>query len=122
MEFRSSAGLRISVGRNNTQNDQLTCKLAGKGDIWLHTQSIHGAHVILWTEGQRPDEESLLEAAMLAAWFSQGKESSNVPVDYTPAKFVKKPGGAKPGMVIYTTYKTMYVTPDGELAKRLSLK
>lgn len=122
MEFRSSAGLRISVGRNNTQNDQLTCKLAGKGDIWLHTQSIHGAHVILWTEGQTPDEESLLEAAMLAAWFSQGKESSNVPVDYTPAKFVKKPGGAKPGMVIYTTYKTMYVTPDGELAKRLSLK
>lgn len=122
MEFRSSAGLRISVGRNNTQNDQLTCKMAGKSDIWFHTQSIHGAHVILWTEGQTPDENSVLEAATLAAWFSQGKESSKVPVDYTPAKFVKKPGGAKPGMVIYTTYRTLYVAPDGELAKKLAVK
>ena len=122
MEFRSSAGLRISVGRNNTQNDQLTCKMAGKSDIWFHTQSIHGAHVILWTEGQTADENSVLEAAMLAAWFSQGKESSKVPVDYTAAKFVKKPSGAKPGMVIYTTYRTLYVTPDSELVKKLSVK
>lgn len=122
MEFRSSAGLRISVGRNNTQNDQLTCKMAGKSDIWFHTQSIHGAHVILWTEGQTPDEESVLEAAILAAWFSQGKDSSKIPVDYTPAKFVKKPSGAKPGMVIYTTYRTLYVTPDGDLAKKLTAK
>lgn len=122
LEFRSSAGLRISVGRNNTQNDQLTCKMAGKGDIWLHTQGIHGAHVILWTEGGEPDEESLREAAMLAAWFSQGKGGSKVPVDYTPVKYVKKPGGARPGMVVYTTYRTAYVTPEETLVKRLAGK
>ncbi len=122
MEFRSSAGLRISVGRNNTQNDQLTCKSAGKGDLWLHTQGIHGAHVILWTEGGEPDEESVREAAMLAAWYSQGRESGKVPVDYTPVKYVKKPNGARPGMVIYTTYRTLYVTPDRGLAARLAVK
>jgi len=119
MEFRSSAGLRISVGKNNTQNDLLTCKLAGKGDIWFHTQKIHGSHVILWTEGGEPDLQSLNEAAVLAAWFSQARESGRVAVDYTPARFVKKPGGARPGMVVYTTYETAYVTPDGALAKKL---
>ena len=122
MEFRSSAGLRISVGKNNSQNDLLTCKLAGKGDIGFHTQKIHGSHVILWTEGADPDLQSLNEAAVLAAWFSQGRESSKVPVDYTPVRYVKKPGGARPGMVIYTTYETAQVTPDGELAKRLRVK
>ena len=122
LEFTSSAGLRISVGRNNTQNDQLTCKLAGKGDIWLHTQGIHGAHVILWAQGQEPDGESLLEAAQLAAWFSQGRGGSKIPVDYTPVKYVKKPGGARPGMVVYTTYRTAYVTPEETLVKRLAGK
>ncbi|HIS51481.1 MAG TPA: NFACT family protein [Candidatus Onthomonas avicola] len=122
LEFRSSAGLRISVGRNNTQNDQLTCKSAGKGDLWLHTQGIHGAHVILWTEGAEPDSQSVREAAMLAAWYSQGRESGQVPVDYTPVKYVKKPNGARPGMVIYTTYRTLYVTPDRELAEKLAVK
>ena len=122
MEFRSTAGLRISVGKNNSQNDLLTCKLAGKGDIWFHTQKIHGSHVILWTEGGQPDLQSLNEAAILAAWFSQGRDSSKVPVDYTPVRYVKKPGGARPGMVIYTTYETAQVTPDGELAKRLRVK
>lgn len=92
MEFCSSAGLRIAVGKNNTQNDLLTCKLAAKGDIWLHTQKIHGTHVILFTQGQTPDPGSLQEAACLAAWFSQGRESGKVPVDYTPVKYVKKPG------------------------------
>ena len=119
LEFRSSAGLRISVGRNNLQNDRLTTKQAGKWDYWLHTQKIHGAHVILWTEGQAPDDESLREAAMLAAWFSQGKEGKKVPVDYTPVKYVKKPAGARPGMVVYTTYQTAYVDPDPALADRL---
>ena len=122
MEFRSTAGLRISVGKNNSQNDLLTCKLAGKGDIWFHTQKIHGSHVILWTEGSQPDLQSLNEAAVLAAWFSQARDSSKVPVDYTPVRYVKKPGGARPGMVIYTTYETAQVTPDGELAKRLRVK
>ena len=122
MEFRSTSGLRISVGKNNSQNDLLTCKLAGKGDIWFHTQKIHGSHVILWTEGDQPDLQSLNEAAVLAAWFSQARDSSKVPVDYTPVRYVKKPGGARPGMVIYTTYETAQVTPDGELAKRLRVK
>ena len=122
MEFRSSAGLRITVGKNNSQNDQLTTKLAHKSDVWLHTQKIHGSHVILWTEGAPPDAQSLSEAAILAAWFSQGREGKKVPVDYTPVKYVKKPAGARPGMVIYTTYQTAYVDPDGELARRLRVK
>ena len=122
MEFRSTAGLRVSVGKNNAQNDRLTTKEARKGDIWLHTQKIHGSHVILHTGGAEPDSESLREAAMLAAWFSQGRESGNVPVDYTPVKFVKKPAGAKPGMVVYYTYETMYVTPEEELVKKLRIK
>lgn len=120
MEFTSSAGLRISVGRNNTQNDQLTCKMAGKSDLWLHTQGIHGAHVILWTQGMQPDEQSVLEAACLAAWFSQGRGGGKVPVDYTPVKYVKKPGGARPGMVVYTTYRTIYVTPEEGVVKALA--
>ena len=121
-EFRSSAGLRILVGRNNRQNDRLTTKDADKRDIWLHTQKIHGSHVILCTGGAEPDEQSLMEAASLAAYFSQAQGSTKVPVDYTPVKFVKKPAGAKPGMVIYTTYQTMLADPDEELVKRLSVK
>ncbi len=122
MEFVSTSGLRISVGKNNSQNDQLTLKQAFKSDIWLHTQKIHGSHVILWTEGQSPDAQSLTEAATLAAWFSQGRESGQVAVDYTPVKFVKKPAGGRPGMVIYTTYETAYVTPDEALVKALRKK
>ena len=122
MEFRSSAGLRISVGRNNLQNDELTCRKAYKSDLWFHTQKIHGAHVILWAEGREPDAQSITEAAILAACFSQGKSGKNVPVDYTPVKYVHKPNGARPGMVIYTTYQTAYVTPDPALAERLRVK
>ena len=121
-EFRSSAGLRILVGRNNRQNDRLTIKDADKRDIWLHTQKIHGSHVILCTGGAEPDEQSLMEAASLAAYFSQAQGSTKVPVDYTPVKFVKKPAGAKPGMVVYTTYQTMLADPDEELVKRLAVK
>ena len=121
LEFRSTAGLRISVGRNNLQNDRLTTKQAGKWDYWLHTQKIHGSHVILWTEGAPPDEQSLQEAAMLAAWYSQGREGKKIPVDYTPVKYVKKPAGARPGMVIYTTYQTAYVDPDPALAEKLKV-
>ena len=122
MEFRSSAGLTILVGKNNSQNDRLTLKEADKRDIWLHTQNIHGSHVILKTDGGEPDERSLNEAAMLAAWFSQGRESGQVPVDYTPVRYVKKPAGAKPGFVIYNTYHTLYVTPAENLAKKLRVK
>ena len=122
MEFRSSAGLTILVGKNNTQNDRLTMKDADKRDIWLHTQKIHGSHVILKTNGAEPDDQSLTEAAMLAAYFSQARDSAQVPVDYTPVKVVKKPAGAKPGFVIYNTYNTMYVTPSEEIVKKLRVK
>ena len=121
-EFRSSAGLRILVGRNNRQNDRLTTKDADKRDIWLHTQKIHGSHVLLCTDGGEPDAQSLHEAAVLAAYYSQARSSTKVPVDYTPVKFVKKPAASRPGMVVYTTYQTMYVDPDTELVKRLSKK
>ena len=118
-EFRSTAGLRILVGRNNSQNDKLTTKTAQKWDIWLHTQKIHGSHVILCTEGTEPDEQSLYEAAVLAAWYSQGRDGYKVSVDYTPVKYVKKPAGSRPGMVIYSVYQTLLVQPDGELVKEL---
>ena len=121
-EFRSSAGLRILVGRNNRQNDKLTTKEGQKWDIWLHTQKIHGSHVLLCTGGAEPDEQSLHEAAVLAAYYSQARGSTKVPVDYTPVKFVKKPAASRPGMVVYTTYQTMYVDPDGELVKKLGKK
>lgn len=119
MEFRSSAGLTILVGKNNSQNDRLTFKEADKRDLWLHAQKLHGSHVILKTGGAQPDRQSLTEAAMLAAWFSQGRGSGQVPVDYTPVKVVKKPAGAKPGYVIYHTYQTLYVTPGEELVRAL---
>lgn len=122
MEFRTDSGLRVSVGKNNSQNDQLTTKLAGKGDWWFHTQKIHGSHVILWTEGTEPDETSIEQAAALAAYYSQGREAGKIPVDHTPVKFVKKPAGARPGMVIYTTYRTITVQPDETLAKRLRVR
>lgn len=122
MEFRTDGGLRVSVGKNNSQNDQLTTKLASKGDWWFHTQRIHGSHVILWTGGAEPDEISVDQVASLAAWFSQGREAGKVLVDFTPVKYVKKPAGAKPGMVVYTTYQTVMAQPDEMLAKRLRIK
>jgi len=120
-EFRSSSGLRILVGRNNAQNDQLT-RDAFKSDYWFHTQRIHGSHVILCTQGLQPDQLALTEAATLAAWFSQGRESGQVAVDYTQIRHVKKPSGARPGMVVYDPYQTAYVTPDEGLVKRLTVK
>lgn len=121
-EFRSTAGLRILVGRNNRQNDRLTAKDAEKWDIWLHTQRIHGSHVILCTGGAQPDEQSIAEAASLAAYFSQAQNSTKVPVDFTPVKYVKKPAGSPPGFVNYTNYKTILADPSEELVKRLGGK
>ena len=118
-EFRTSSGLRVLVGRNNRQNDKLTLKDADRRDLWLHTQKIHGSHVILRCAGQAPSEEDIAEAALLAAWFSQARESGNVPVDYTEVRNVKKPAGARPGMVIYTTCRTVNVTPEEGAVKRL---
>lgn len=119
MHFVSSDGLDIYVGRHNRQNDELTLKIAEKRDIWLHTQQVHGSHVILCTNGDAPPDRSLEEAAMLAAYYSRGRESAQVGVDYCAVRFVKKPAGARPGMVIYTNYQTAYVTPQAELAERL---
>lgn len=119
MEFVSTAGLRIRVGRNNSQNDQLTLKSSFKSDLWLHTQKIHGSHVIVSCQGGQPDQDTILEAAKLAAYYSQAREGQNVPVDYTIVKNVKKPAGAKPGMVIYDHYSTVYVTPEPSLAEEL---
>ena len=118
-EFFSSSGLKILVGRSNHQNDQLT-RNAFKWDIWFHTQKIHGSHVILCTDGDTPDQQSMTEAAVLAAYFSQGRGSSQVAVDYTPIKNVKKPAGARPGMVVYTPYQTAYVTPSEEIVQKLA--
>jgi predicted ribosome quality control (RQC) complex YloA/Tae2 family protein len=118
-EFRTSSGLRVLVGRNNRQNDKLTMKDADRRDLWLHTQKIHGSHVILRCAGRAPSEDDIAEAAMLAAWFSQARESGNVPVDYTEVRNVKKPAGARPGMVIYTTCRTVHVTPAEAAVERL---
>ena len=121
-EFRTSSGFRVLVGRNNRQNDQLTLKDADHRDIWFHTQKIHGSHVILCSGGTEVDDDTVVEAAMIAAWYSQARESGNVPVDYTPVKYVKKPSGARPGMVIYHTYQTVNVTPKEEFVKTLRVK
>lgn len=117
--FRSSGGYRILAGRSNSQNDALT-RSADRRDYWFHTQRIHGSHVVLCTGGAEPDERSMEEAAILAAWFSQGRESDRVAVDYTRVKNVRKPAGSRPGMAVYDPYKTVYVKPDEALVKALA--
>ena len=108
--FISSEGIHIYVGKNNIQNDFLTLKFAGKNDIWLHTKEIPGSHVIIKNDSNITDV-TLREAANLAAFYSKGKDSTKVPVDYTEVKNLKKPNGAKPGMVIYYTNKTFFIDP-----------
>lgn len=122
MEFTSSSGWTILVGRNNRQNDQLTLKMAGKQDIWLHVQKIHGSHVIILCGNTNPDDQTMTEAAQLAAWFSEAREGQNVAVDTVRVKHVRKPVGALPGMVIYDHYNTLYVTPKEELTEWLRKK
>ena len=114
LEVVSTDGFKILIGRNNRQNDELTLKIADKEDLWFHTKNIPGSHVILLLEGKEPTEEAIMFAAKLAAEHSKAAESSSVPVDYTKVKFIKKPAGSKPGMVIYKTNKTVYVTPGKE--------
>ena len=112
--FHAEDGTEILVGKNNNQNDRLTFHIAARDDLWLHTKDIPGSHVILRTNGNEPSEDTLLLAASLAAHFSQASGSSNVPVDCTPCRYVKKPSGAKPGFVIFTHQKTLAVTPNEE--------
>ena len=110
------------ICRNNMQNDRLTMKTAEKWDIWFHTKNIPGSHCIVISEGQEIPDNTLTQAAILAATNSRAVESSQVPVDYTQIKHIKKPKGGKPGMVIYHVYNTAYVTPDLELEKRLRVE
>ena len=119
LTFRSDDGFTILVGRNNLENDRLTLKTARGSDVWFHTKNIPGSHVIVVTEGQTPPDRTLEQAAIIAATHSKAADSVQVPVDYTAVKFVKKPSGAKPGMVIYTDNRTAYVNPDPQLCERL---
>ena len=119
MEFRSTDGFRILVGRNNRENDQLTLKQAKKSDLWFHTKNIPGSHVVLFLDGKQATPRAVGEAAMLAACFSRGRDSSNVAVDYTEVRHVSKPQGAKPGMVIYVANKTLFAAPDKDAAESL---
>jgi len=120
MCFISSDGIEIYVGKNNRQNDMLTLKLAGPKDIWMHTKDIPGSHVIIKAED--PPKQTLYEGALLAAYYSKGRGGENIPVDYTEKRYVKKPSGSKPGMVIYTTNRTAYVTPDTAEVKAIKQK
>lgn len=109
--YTLSNGMSVLVGRNNKENDILTFKTAGNKDLWLHTKDIPGSHVIVQSGGAELDEEAVWEAAAIAAYHSKARTSENVPVDYVQIKYVKKPAGAKPGMVIFTNNRTVYVNP-----------
>ena len=111
LRFESTDGYPIYVGRNNRQNEELTFKLARKDDIWLHAQKVHGSHVIISCGGTKPTDDTVTQAAQLAAYYSENKAGQNLPVDVTPVKQVKKIPSGKPGMVIYHTYRTVYVNP-----------
>ncbi len=119
MHFISSDGYDIYVGKNNVQNDELTLKFAKPRDMWLHTKVIPGSHVIVVNKGETIPDTTLNEAAMLSAYFSKARNSTMVPVDYTERRNVKKPNGAKPGMVIYETNKTAYITPSEEEVNKI---
>ena len=111
MRFESTNGYPIYVGRNNRQNDELTFKLARKDDLWLHASKVHGSHVIISCGGTTPPDDTITQAAQLAAYYAETKGGQNLPVDVTPVKQVKKPANGKPGMVIYHTYRTVIANP-----------
>ena len=121
IEFKSSDGFTILVGRNNVQNDILTLKTAKNYDMWLHVQKHAGSHTVIIADKKEITETAIFEAACIAAYHSKAKDSSSVAVDYTLIKNVKKPVGAKPGKVIYNTYNTVYVTPQKELIEKLKI-
>ena len=109
--FESTDGFPIFVGRNNRQNDELTFKLARKDDIWCHASKVHGSHVIISCGGTKPPDNTITQAAQLAAYYSGAGSGQNIPVDVTAVRQVKKMAGGKPGMVIYHTYRTAVVNP-----------
>jgi predicted ribosome quality control (RQC) complex YloA/Tae2 family protein len=111
MRFESTDGYPIYVGRNNRQNEELTFKSARKDDLWLHASKIHGSHVIIACGGTTPPDDTVTQAAQLAAHYSEGMGGQNIAVDITPVKQVKKIPGGKTGMVIYHSYRTVVVNP-----------
>lgn len=119
LRFISDDGFEILVGRSNVQNDELTTRIARRTDWWLHTQKVHGSHVILRCEGETPSDTALEQAASIAVYYSQGRDGGKIPVDYTMVRFVRKPSGAMPGKVIYTEYKTLLAQGDEALVTRL---
>ena len=119
LEFKTSGGFTVLVGRNNTGNDKLTFKTAFGSDIWFHTQNIHGSHTILLVREGQPTEDDITEAAGICAYFSKARNSATVPVDYTLVKYVKRQPSRIPGRVFYTDYKTVFVTPDEAQVKKL---
>ena len=124
IKYMTSDGYTVFCGRNNKQNDKLTLRDAFKEDIWMHTQGYAGSHVIIVTNGKTLDElpdRTVEEAAMIAAYNSKARDAALVPVDYTQVRNVKKPTGAKPGMVIFDHYYTLYVTPEEEKVKSLAI-
>lgn len=111
LEFTTASGYRLLVGKNNTQNDYLTFKVATKGDLWFHAKDMPGSHALLLCDGEEPSELDYTQAAAVAAYHSKGRDGDLVPVDYTRVKHIKKPAGAKSGFVIYKTNYTAYVKP-----------
>ncbi len=122
MRFVSSDGFEILVGRSNAQNDELSTKTARRTDIWLHTKTVHGSHVIISCDGLTPPERTIEEAAQLAVYYSQAREGGKTQVDCTMVRNVRKPSGSLPGKVIYTDYSTLAVSADEALTEKLRVK
>jgi predicted ribosome quality control (RQC) complex YloA/Tae2 family protein len=121
-KFFSTDGLMILAGKNNRQNDLLTMKTAAPDDIWLHTKDIPGAHVLITGAKGQPPETTLLEAAGIAAYLSKAKNGGKVAVDYAPRKNIRKPNGARPGMVVYENYRTVLVSADKSVFEKLRVR
>ena len=122
LEFLTDGGYRILCGKNNSQNDYITTKVAAKNDYWFHTKNIPGSHVVMVCGGEEPPEADFTQAAMIAAYYSKAQKGQNVAVDYTHAGNVKKPKGSKPGYVIYNTNWTAFVNaPDAGYIERLKI-
>ena len=119
IKYYLSENIIVLVGRNNYQNDGLTLKTASKNNLWFHVKDIPGSHTILVADKKNINDDILIKTAKIAAYHSKAQNSSNVPVDFTLVKNVKKPSGAKPGMVIYNDYKTIYVTPSEKFIEEL---
>lgn len=119
MEFETTDGFTVLVGRNNVQNDRLSMKQANNHDMFMHIQKQPGSHVIIVSDNREISDQAIEEAAVIAAYYSSARQSSRVPIDYTPVKNLKKPNGAKPGYVIYHVYYTITVKPDGEFVEKI---